>query len=149
MTEIKIQPLRTRRFEMADLTAHGKWLLPRLQLSFPLMTERGGGSWLQSIIYSNEYLFLFAEHACALAQVISAHTLQPKPMVFERFVWVENKDDPQQIADAAQFYTHFHVWAQHLGCDVMIVEELTDVPHDMIKEKIGRIFIRQQSFAKV
>jgi hypothetical protein len=32
---------------------------------------------------------------------------------------------------------------------VLIVEENTDIPHDMIKEKLGRIFSRQQQFARV
>ena len=146
---IKIDAIRARRFELPDLDTHAKWVLPRLLAAYPHLNERSVLNWLRAILYNNEYMFLYTDHAVGLAQVVAGHTLAPKSVVQERFVWVENKDDKQQISDAAQFYTHFHIWATHLGADVIVVEEMSDVPHDMIKEKVGRIFIRQQQFARV
>ena len=147
--EIKIAPLNIRRFEIPDLDRHGQWVLPRLLTAYSHLNDRSAIGWLRSVIYNNEFLFLFADHAVGLAQVMSAHTLAPKPVVNERFVWVQDPNNAQHLADAAQFYTHFHVWAQHLGAEVMIVEEMTDVPHEMVREKVGRIYNRQQQFARV
>ena len=149
MPEIKLDALRIRRFEPADLAAH-PWMLKRLVAIYPQFSNaQVVQGWLRSLIYNNEYHFLHAEHAVALFQVVSGNILRPKPLIKEHFVWVENKSDPQQLADAAQFYTSAHVWATHLNADVIIVEEMSDLPHDLIKDKIGRIFIRQEQFVKV
>ena len=138
-----------RRFEVADLNTHGAWLLPRLQQAFPHLHEQNIAGWLRGIVYSNEYQFLFLPQGVCLAQLLSGHMLNPKPMVREIFVWVQDRENKDQIAQAAEFYLHMHVWATHLGAEHMIVEERSDVPHEMIKEKLGRIFIRQEQFAKV
>ena len=148
MPDIKPEPLRIRRFEPADL-AHS-WISKRLVAAFPqFANEVVAQGWLRSLIFANEYHFLYANHAVGLFQVISGNILRPRPMVIEHFVWVESKSDPQQLADGAQFYVSAHVWATHLNAEVMIVEEMSDIPHDMIKDKIGRIFIRQQQFARL
>ena len=138
-----------RKFDTADLSLHGKWIVPRMMQAYPHMNERGVASFLQTINYNNEYLLLFADTGVALAQVMSAHTLDAKPVVYERFVWVENREDKEQIKQAAGFYVEFSRWAKRLGVEVIIVEESSDVPHDMVKEKLGRIFTRQQQFARV
>lgn len=150
MPEIHIPKLNVRRFELPDLSKHGGWLLKRLLTHYPhLANEQVAAGFLRGLLYNNEYNFLYADHAVGLFQVISGTVLRPKPMLIEHFVWVENREDKAQVADAAQFYTHAHVWATHLNADVMIVEECSDVPHDAIKEKLGRLFVRQQQFARV
>lgn len=138
-----------RRFETPDLSRHGGWLLARLLLAFPHHNERSMANFLNSIMYNNEYLFLCQEQGVALAQIMTAHTLSGKPVIHERFVWVKDKDDKEQQKKAALFYDEFHRWAKGNGADVIIVEEMSDVPHDMIKERLGRIFTRQQVFARV
>lgn len=138
-----------RRFNSADLSRHGKWILPRMLQTFKHFNERGAASFLMNIEFNNEYLMLYHEHGVALAQVMSAHALDAKPVVYERFVWVENKEDKEQVKHAANFYVEFQRWAKAQSVEVIIVEENTDVPHDMIKEKLGRIFTRQQQFARV
>ncbi len=138
-----------RRFNSADLSTHGAWILPRMLQTYKNMNERAAASFLQNIEFNNEYLFLYHEHGVALAQIMSAHALDAKPIVYERFVWVRDKDDKEQIKHAANFYTEFYKWAKAQSVEVIIVEENTDVPHDMIKEKLGRIFTRQQQFARV
>ena len=138
-----------RRFNSADLSTHGKWILPRMLQAFKHMNERGAASFLQNIDYNNQYLMLYHEHGVALAQVMSAHALDASPIIYERFVWVENKDDKEQVKAAAEFYVEFHRWAKNQNIEVIIVEENTDIPHEMIKEKLGRIFTRQQQFAKL
>lgn len=138
-----------RRFNTADLSKHGKWILPRMLQTYKHMNDRAAATFLQNICFNNEWLFLYSETAVALAQVMTAHTLDAKPVVYERFVWVENKEDPEQIKQAAAFYHEFFKWAKSQSAEVIIVEENTDVPHDMIKATLGRIFQRQQQFARV
>lgn len=138
-----------RRFEIPDLDRHGKWILPRLLAAFPHLTERTAAGFLSSLVYSNEHLFLYQPHAVGLAQVVSSHTLSPKPVIWERFVWVEDQQDKQQVADAATFYERFVAWGKAMSVEVMIVEEMTDVPHEQIKAKAGRVFSRQQQFVRL
>ena len=138
-----------RRFDTADLTTHAAWVIPRMMKAFPHLSERSVAGFLQQINYNNEYRMMYADHGIALAQVMSAHSLDASPIVYERFVWVENPEDKDQVKAAAEFYVEFARWAKHLGALVLIVEENTDVSHDLIKEKLGRIFSRQQQFARI
>ena len=138
-----------RRFDTADLTTHAAWVIPRMMKAFPHLSERSVAGFLQQINYNNEYRMMYADHGIALAQVMSAHSLDASPIVYERFVWVENPEDKDQVKAAAEFYVEFARWAKHLGALVLIVEENTDVSHDLIKEKLGRIFTRQQQFARI
>ena len=137
-----------RRFELGDLSRHGGWLIPRLVTALELPEQRLGG-WLRSMIDNNEHLFLTQDHSVALAEMQRANGLADKPIVRERFVLAENPDDVEHVKEAAGFYDEFHRWAKNLGAEIILVEELTNVPHDMIKEKLGRIFSRQQQFARV
>lgn len=143
-----IAPL-VRRFEIPDLDRHGKWILPRLLAAFPHLNERSAAGFLTSLVYSNEHLFLYLPHAVGLAQVVSSHTLSPKPVVWERFVWVENPEDKEQLASAAALYERFMTWGKQMGVETMIVEEMTDVPHEQIKAVVGRVFNRQQQFVRL
>ena len=138
-----------RKFDTADLSVHGKWIVPRMMQAFPHFNERAVASFLQTINYNNEYLMLFADTGVALAQILSAHTLDAKPIIYERFVWVEDRENKEQVKQAAEFYIEFLRWGKRLGVEVMIVEENSDVPHEMVKEKLGRIFTRQQQFARL
>ena len=144
-----VPALTIRKFDTADLTTHAGWIIPRMIKSYPHLSERSVAGFLQTINYNNEYLFLYYTHGVALAQVMSAHSLDASPIVYERFVWVENPEDKDQVKAAAEFYVEFARWAKHLGALVLIVEENTDVSHDLIKEKLGRIFSRQQQFARI
>lgn len=141
-----------RRFDTADLSQHGKWILPRFIASYPHMNEWMAATFLRNLCswgFRNEWLFLYSQTGVALAQVMSAHSLDPQPVVYERFVWVENKEDKEQLKQAAEFYTEILRWAKSQSAEAIIVEENTDVPHDLIKEKLGRIFMSQQQFARL
>lgn len=140
---------QVRKFDTADLSTHGPWLLPRIVQAYPHLTERAAASALQNILYNNEFLFLCQDGAVALAQVTAAHTFVAKPIVWERFVWCRDPDNKESVKHAALFYGHFQRWAKTQGIDVMMVEEMSDVPHDVIKEQLGRIYTRQQQFARV
>ena len=141
------QPM-LRRFDLADLSRHGKWLVPRLVQALELPEARLGG-WLRSLIDSREFLFLTQDHSCGCAEVQLVNGLADKPVVRERFVFVEDINNKDHVTEAAAFYDEFLKWAKSLGADTLLVEELTDVPDSMIKDKLGRIFIREQRFARV
>jgi hypothetical protein len=137
-----------RRFDLADLTEH-RWIVPRLLEAYPRTNERMLVGWLKGLVYSNEHLFLYLPHAVALAQVLRNVSLENTPFVQERFVWVEDKDDREQVRRAAGFYDEFNRWARQQGCEVMFVEESSDVPHEMVREKLGRVFTQQRQFVRM
>ena len=138
-----------RHLDTADLSTHGKWLLPRLMQTYPHLGERAAASFLQTVLYHNEYQILYQDHSVALVQVMAAHSLTAQPVVYERLVWVEDKENKEWVKQAADFYVEIRRWAKGLGAEAIIVEENTDVPHEMIKEKLGRIFQRPQQFARL
>jgi hypothetical protein len=134
-----------RRFQLPDLDRHGRWLLDRMLKVFPHRTERNLIGWLRGILYSNEFLFLYQEHGVALATVMQAHPLSPKMYVQEIFVLSE----PGFELLAAGFYDEFAMWAKRQGLDTIVVEEMSDVPHEAIKERLGRLFQRTVNFARL
>ena len=138
-------PPAVRRFEMADLSKHGGWIIRRMQQARPSLSDAQVMMWLKSLIYSSEYLFLYQDHGCACAQTVREETLGGAPVVRERFVFAEEGFQ----AEAASFYTEFQQWARNQGVTTIIVEEMTDVPHDMIKDRLGRLFERKQVFARL
>ncbi len=139
------RPALVRRFEIADLSRHGGWIIKRLQQARPTLSDAQVMSWLKGVIYSSEFLFLYQPHGCALAQTVREETLENKPVVRERFVFAEEG----HAAEAASFYDEFLQWAKRQQIATIIVEEMTDVPHDLIKERLGRLFERKQIFARL
>lgn len=138
-------PPAIRRFEIPDLQKHGGWIIQRLYKARPSLNERQIMTWLKGCTYSNEYSFLYQEHAVGMAQIVREETLDSRPIVRERFVFAEEGFAPQ----AAVFYSNWKTWAGHLGAEMMIVEELSDVPHEMIRPHLGRIFERKVLFARL
>lgn len=133
-------PAIVRRFSTADLSQHGGWILRRLQLQFPDVAERFIAGWLSGLIDNNENLFLYQPHAVGLAQIVSMPGLRPGKMVQERFVWVEDKANKDQVELAADFYDSFLQWGKSQAAERMIVCENTDVPKTMIEARLGRLF---------
>lgn len=136
--------VQIRRFELADLSQHGGWIMERLLRQYPHQTERTLAGWLRGILSLNTSLFLYQPHAVALAEVVRFHTLSAEPVVVERFVFCQKGHE----AEAAEFYDEFRTWARHLDAKTLLVEELSDVPHELVTARVGRIFTRQQKFAK-
>lgn len=144
-----VEPPFTRRFERPDIDRHAAWFIPRLLKSFPHLTERSVYTWLLNILDSNEFMFLFQDHAIALAQTVQ-YGLRSEAIVEEQFVWCEKSTDKEQQADAVYFYDHFYQWAKRKGLSTVVVEESSDVPHEMVREKLNkRLFERKLIFAKV
>ena len=134
-----------RRFALPDLDTHGAWILKRIALAFPHLNDRFLLGWIRSLLYDNANLFLYQDNGVALFQTIGIFSLAHKPIVIERFVFCQEG----HVKQGAEFYTLAAEWAKSQGIEQVFVEELSDIPHDLIKEKIGRLFTRQQVFARV
>lgn len=138
-----------RRFDLPDLDRHAAWFMPRFLDQFKHLSERQAIGFLRSIIYSNEYLFLFQEKGVALAQVVGSHALDADPVIWERFVWAADPENAQQTEAASFFYDKFAEWAKRKSIQTLVIEQATDVPHDFIKARLGRVFSREEKFVKV
>lgn len=134
-----------RRFELADLSQHGGWIMERLLKVYPHQTERSLAGWLRGILSLNTVLFLYLPHAVAFAEVVRASTLSAEQLVVERFVFCQKGHE----AEAAEFYREIARWAKSMDVKTLLVEELSDVPHELVTERLGRIFTRTQKFARV
>ena len=143
------EPAMIRRFEIPDLSRHGPWLLKRFVAKFPEMTEQGIAGYLRSLIYSNEHAFLYQDNAVGLAQLVHSPGIKPVKMVQERFVWVEDRADKDQLDAAADLYLHFKQWAVRLGAERIIVCEDTDVPKTLIEPHLGRLFDTKITHARL
>lgn len=147
------EPIAARRFGLADLSEMGAWLLWRLKDRYPHLDERNLAGWLRGMIDSNEYLFVRTRNAVALAQ-IQHRALDPLPIVDELFVLAKGRDsdgvvEKGALAEAAELYGEFLRWARSLGATEIAIERYTDVPRDQIKERLGRVWVREVPFAKV
>lgn len=147
--KLDAQPINIRRFSEADLSEHGGWIMRRLIERYPHQNERGIANFLRGLLNSNEHLFLYQDHAVALAQVVRTFSLEALPIVQERFVWAEDPSNALHIHAAAAFYDWFASWAKGMETDKIVVEEMTDVPHEKIKEKLGRLYTAPLTFARV
>jgi hypothetical protein len=143
-----LAPADVRRFELPDMDRHATWFMPRFLQKYPHLNERSAIGFLRGIIYSNEFQFLFQDKAVALAQLVGSGGLEPDPIVWERFVWVETPSDAKQQQAAAFFYPRIVKWAKGLGAKNIHVENSTDVPSEMIKAQVGRIYDTAQRYVK-
>jgi hypothetical protein len=138
--EVPREPATVRRFETADLNTHGPWLLKRFQAKFPAFTEREIAGYLSGMVYNNEHLFLYQDNAVMLAQMTFSAGIRPERVVQERFVWVRDRKDQEQLEAAADFYTEIKTWAKRQDAQRIIVCEDSDIPKPLIIARIGRIF---------
>lgn len=115
------------------------WALQRVVQGYPHLTERTAFAWLQPLLSNNEFLFLRTGRCIGLAQIVREHTLRPRPIVYERFVFCRNPDDKEEILEAIEIYAEFRRWGQHQGAANMIVLEQTDVPSKVLDAKVGDV----------
>lgn len=136
---------QVRRFMLPDLDRCGNWLIPRIMSAYPHLSQRFVIGWIRNILYDNAYLFLYQDNGVALFQMTPVYSLTPPGVVIERFVFMKNDQDK----NGGAFYTEALRWAQGLNVKEILVEEQSDVPHEVIKDAVGRIFNREQHFVRV
>ena len=142
------EPAPVRRFELADLSEHGPWLMKRFAAVFPDVHEQHVAGYLRGLVYSNEHMFLYQDHAVALAQLVHSPGIKPVKIVQERFVWVEDPTDKDQLEAAADFYLEIRQKAKMWDAERIIVCENTDVPKPLIEARLGRLLDTRISHAR-
>ncbi len=140
------------RFNMGDLAKYGEWLLWRLKEKYPL-GDRNLASWLGSLMVTSEIMFIRTERAVGVAQLLRRR-LEPQPYVEEVFVLCKGRDSDGIIEPAAHeegvlIYGEFKRWGESNGASEWIVERWTDVPREMIKGKLGRLWLRESTYTKL
>ena len=143
------QPALVRRFEPADLSKHGPWLLKRFAMVFPDLPEKYVAGYLSGLIFDNEHAFFYQDHAVALAQLVHSPGIKTVKVVQERFVWVEDIKNKDQLENAAGFYAHIKLWGVRQGAERIIVCENSDVPKPLIEQWLGRLFDTKVTHARV
>ncbi len=143
------QPALVRRFEPADLSKHGPWLLKRFAMVFPDLPEKYVAGYLSGLIFDNEHAFFYQDHAVALAQMVHSPGIKTVKIVQERFVWVEDIKNKDQLENAADFYAHIKLWGVRQGAERIIVCENSDVPKPLIEQWLGRLFDTKVTHARV
>ncbi len=143
------QPALVRRFEPADLSKHGPWLLKRFAMVFPDLPEKYVAGYLSGLIFDNEHAFFYQDHAVALAQMVHSPGIKTVKVVQERFVWVEDIKNKDQLENAAGFYANIKMWGIRQGAERIIVCENSDVPKPLIEQWLGRLFDTKVTHARV
>ena len=140
-----------RRFELADIAQHSRWLLVRLVRAYPHLSDRTALGFLNNILYNSDYFFCYQPHAVGLMQVERAHMLTPEPIVREKFAWVEDPKNDAHVDEAVGFYSEFARWGERFGAKIMIVGENSDVPIEKLRAVFQgqRIFTREQKFVRL
>lgn len=144
------EPIAIRRFELPDLHEHGDWMTERLLHVYPNVTQQTLFGWLNSILYSNDYLFLYQKNAVCLAQTLRGITIAPQPVVHERFTFVRDPKDASLVEAAIAFYADILRWARSQSAETVVFSDVSDVPPEKAKDVFGgRIFDKSYKFAKV
>src|SRR5215469_6789723 len=92
-----------RRFLSSELTTHAHWIMPRLVKTWPNRNEWGWANFLRGMCDRNDCLFLAQDHSVALAEVVQTDTLSGTKVIYERFVWCEDRQNATHVEEAADF----------------------------------------------
>jgi hypothetical protein len=152
--------VRTRRFELGDLTTLGIWLISRLRERYPHLDERTIAGFLRGLITSNEHLFLATidEHGkptgvVGLAQMVR-DSLDPVPWIREIFVLAQEVENRNlAVEEGPAIYAAIDRWAKTVGAKEIEVEtimKLHDVPREAIKAAIPyAMYARERTVFKI
>ena len=89
---------------------------------FPDLSEQAIGGYLRGLVASNTVQFLYQDHAVALAEIVYSSGIKRAMIVQERFVWVEDRTDKEQLENAADLYCQMQTWARGLGAERIIAD---------------------------
>jgi len=140
-----------RRFNSADLTDKAGWVLQRLRELYPNKSEVTLANWLRMLVNRNDCLFIRTDHAVALAEAVVLNLMDEHPVVYERFVWCENRQNNHHIEEALSLYAEIRRWAKSMGIERVVVNQSSNVPRERIGEPFWskRLFPEQIDIAKV
>ena len=141
-------PLRAagdvRRVTEADIRVIGPAVCERLKDKFPAASTDALMSYLRAQVLRLDVLFVRTENAIAMFEVVREPLCDSD--IRERFVFALPKTIPEAVAEAADLYPFAMRWGDDIYVNHMYIEELSDVPRDMIKERVGKIRLKQQTY---
>jgi hypothetical protein len=147
----KIETPRTitsRNFVLPDWTDTRNWLLPRLKVKWPHLQDIQIDGWIRSIIDGRDFMLIRTDNAVACAQMVK-DSLSPVPEVVEKFVIAKNRENADHIEECMHLYGDMIRWAKNVGARDFTIEQFTDVKHEVIAAKFGRVFERETKFLRV
>lgn len=139
----------THRFSLNDLSTQAPWFIPRLIKVYSHLTERSAATWLRNVMDQSDTLFLASDKGLSCTSLVHPDTFSPKAVIQERFTWVADPADKDQVKEALAFYDAAYRWGQGLGVNVFLLCEYSDVPAEVLRERFKRVLTRQQSFLRV
>jgi len=138
-----------RRLSPADLTDKSAWILTRLSLLYPRKSEQVLANWMRMLTNRNDCLCIRTDHAVALAEVVVLNLMDEHPVVYERFVWCEDRQNIHHIDEAATLYEEMKRWAKSMSVPKIIVNQSSDVPKERIGKTIGRVWSEEINYVRV
>jgi hypothetical protein len=125
--------------------------MQRLQLLYANKSEVTLANWLRMLVSRNDCLFIRTDHAIALAEVVVLNLMDEHPVVYERFVWCENRQNNHHIEEAMLLYGELRRWAKSMSIVKVVVNQSSDVPRERIGECFWskRLFPEQLDIVKV
>jgi hypothetical protein len=131
-----------RRFSPADLSDKAGWIMEKLRRRYPHKSEITIANWLRALVTRNDCLFIRTDHAIALAEVVVLDLMDDHPVIYERFVFCENRQSNQHIEEALIIYGELRRWAKSMSVERIVVNQSSDVP----RERIGEVFWSKRLF---
>jgi hypothetical protein len=141
------EEIRSRRVTLPDLWENGTWLIERLKVKYPNLSDQVMHGWLRSKLEGNEWLFLTNDYGMCLFEMIH-ETLTPQCSIIERFILARDIKDAECIRKAGLLYADVWRWAVSMGARDIIVEQFCDIPRKQMKEHLGELYIREWLLAK-
>jgi hypothetical protein len=140
-----------RRFSPADLNSSAAWIMQKLRVLYPAKSEVTLANWLRMAANRNDCLFIRTDHAVAFAEVVVLNLMNEHPVVYERFVWCENRQSNAHIEEAMTLYGEIRRWAKSMSIVQVVVNQSSDVPRERIGECfwMKRLFPEQIDIARV
>jgi hypothetical protein len=140
--------ITSRNFVLPDWTDTRNWLLPRLKVKWPHLQDIQIDGWIRSIIDGRDFMLIRTDNAVACAQMVK-DSLSPVPEVIEKFVIAKSRENGDHVEECMHLYGDLVRWAKNVGARDFTIEQFTDVKHEIIAARLGRVFDRETKFLRV
>lgn len=132
-----------RRVQRPDLEEMRPEIRRRLAVKYPHVDEAPMFAFLMSCLDSNEFFFIRNAGAVGLG-MIDRRPLYP-PRVVEKFCLALYGD----AAAAVEVTRAIVKWAFGMDMREVVLEQMSDVPREKIKELYGRVLSREERFIRI
>jgi len=130
-----------RHFTPVDLNDRAGWVVNRLAQKYN-KSEHFIANYLRALSNRNDCLFLYADFAVLMAEMVCVDPMIDKWVVQERFMLLQDRQSYPQIEAAARIYEQVRSWAKSAGIERVILDPASDVP----KEEVRNYFWSKKIF---